>query len=96
MNSTVERGISHTHATIPPRIFSHAVFRYGFAVVSVAVALSLGLLAGQHDVPNVQFTFFLFVFALTTWYTGPGPGIVAFVLGSLAFNYFFYPAAVYF
>ena len=91
MNSTVERGISRIHAIVPPRLFGHAVFRYGFAVLSVAVALGLGFLAGQYQVPDVQFTLFLVAFALTTWYAGLQAGIVAFVLGSLAFNYFFTP-----
>ena len=94
MNSTVERGISRIHAIIPPRIFGRVVFRYGFAVLSVAVALGTGLLVGQYHVPDVQFTLFLLAFALTTWYAGPGPGIVAFVLGSLAFNYFFTPRCI--
>ena len=91
MNLNVERGIPRIHAILPPRLFGHAVFRYGFAVLSVAAALALGFLAGQYQVPDVQFTLFLFAFALTTWYAGLGPGVVAFVLGSLAFNYFFTP-----
>jgi signal transduction histidine kinase len=91
MNSTVERGISRIHAIMPPRSFGRLVFRYGFTLLSVAAALGAGFLAGQYHVPDVQFALFLFVFALITWYAGLGPGIVAFVLGSLAFNYFFTP-----
>jgi signal transduction histidine kinase len=91
MNSKVERGISRIHAIMSPRTFGHVVSRYGFALLAVAGALGAGLLAGQYHVPDVQFALFLFAFALITWYAGPGPGIVAFVLGSLAFNYFFTP-----
>jgi len=63
--------------------------RYGFAVVSVALALGLAVLLERYNFSEVEFPLFLFAIALTVWYAGPGPGILAVVLSSLCFNYFF-------
>jgi PAS domain S-box-containing protein len=63
--------------------------RYGFAVVSVALGLGLAVLLERYNFSEVEFPLFLFAIALTVWYAGPGPGILAVVLSSLSFNYFF-------
>jgi len=63
--------------------------RYGLAVVSVALALGLAILFERYNFSEVEFPLFLFAIALTVWYAGPGPGILAVVLSSLSFNYFF-------
>jgi PAS domain S-box-containing protein len=63
--------------------------RYGFAVVSVALALGLALLFERYNFSGVDFPLFLFAITLTVWYAGPGPGSLAVVLSSLSFNYFF-------
>ena len=67
----------------------HRVQRYGLAVVSVAVALGAALLLERYKVGDVAFPLFLFGIAVSAWYAGPGPGILALALSSLAFNYFF-------
>jgi PAS domain S-box-containing protein len=66
-----------------------AVQRYGLAVVSVGVAIGLGLLLIQRGIEGVQFPIFLIAIALTAWYAGVGPAGVALVVSALAFNYFF-------
>lgn len=66
-----------------------AVQRYGLAVVSVATALGTALLLGRFHFREVEFPLFLFAIALTVWYAGIGPAILAVVLSSLVFNYFF-------
>jgi PAS domain S-box-containing protein len=66
-----------------------ATKRYGLAVVSVALALGLALLLERFDFRGVEFPLFLFAIALTVWYAGPGPGILAVVLSSLCFDYYF-------
>ena len=38
---------------------------------------------------GVEYPLFLFAIALTVWYAGVGPGILAVVLSSISFNYFF-------
>ena len=65
------------------------VRRYGLAVVSVATALGLGLFVQGYTPRDVEFAFFLFAIAITVWYAGTGPAVVALVLSSLAVAYFF-------
>ena len=65
------------------------VQRYGLAVSSVALALGIALLLSSHGVQNVEFPVFLIAIALTVWYAGVGPAILALVSASLAFNYYF-------
>src|SRR6202050_5935694 len=70
--------------------FSHSpVLRYGLAATSFAIALGLALLAERHGFRDVEVPLFLFAIAVTVWYAGIGPAIVAVVLSSLAFDYFF-------
>ena len=63
--------------------------RYGFAATSCAIALGLALLAQRHDFLNMEAPLFLVAIALTVWYMGIGPAILAVVLSSLAFDFFF-------
>ncbi len=71
------------------RIAQSSVLRYGLAVASFAIALGLALLAQRYDFRNVEVPLFLFAIAVTAWYAGVGPAILAVVLSSLAFDYFF-------
>jgi PAS domain S-box-containing protein len=63
--------------------------RYGLAIASVAIALGAALLLQRLNARGVEFPVFLFAIALTVWYAGSGPGILAVVVSSLAFNWFF-------
>ena len=63
--------------------------RYGLAGLSVAIALGTALFLQRHSFRGVEFPLFLFAIALTVWYAGVGPAILAVVLSSLAFDYFF-------
>jgi PAS domain S-box-containing protein len=65
------------------------VLRYGLATTSFAIALGLALLAQGHGFRNVEVPLFLFAIVVTVWYAGTGPAILAVVLSSLAFDYFF-------
>src|ERR1700682_2391221 len=62
---------------------------YGLAVLSVAAALGLALLLDRYGTRDIEFPLFLFAIALTVWYGGLGPGVVALILSSTLFNYFF-------
>lgn len=67
---------------------SSPLFRYGFAVAAVALALLLTLLVR----PLAQATIYSLSFAaviITAWYAGLGPGLVATALAGLAVDYFF-------
>jgi PAS domain S-box-containing protein len=74
---------------IPLRRVTSVVLSYGLAGVSVAIALGLALLAQLQTVHNLEFPLFLMAIAVTVWYAGTGPGVLAVALSSLSFNYFF-------
>ena len=65
------------------------LLRYGLGVVSVAVALGLGLLTQHYGFRDVALPLFLFAVALTAWFAGPGPAALAVVLSITSFDYFF-------
>ena len=73
---------------ISSRRVTSVVLRYGLAVVSVAVALGLALLAQVYAILNLEFPLFLTAIAVTVWYAGAGPGVLAVVFSGLAFDYF--------
>ena len=66
-----------------------AVPRYGLAAVSVAFTLGIALLLQKYHFRGAEFPVFLFAIAVTVWYLGPGPGVLAVVLSTLLFNWFF-------
>jgi PAS domain S-box-containing protein len=63
--------------------------RYGLAVLSVAIALGLGVFLTSYKIERVEFPVFLLAVAVTVWYAGTGPGILALLLSAVAFDYFF-------
>jgi PAS domain S-box-containing protein len=74
---------------MPSRRVTSVILRYGLAVVSVAIALGLALLGQLQTVHNLDFPLFLMAIAITAWYAGAGPGVLAVALSSMSFNYFF-------
>ena len=65
------------------------VKRYGFAVVSVFLAVLPALLLQHYKFHDVELAFLLFAVALTAWHAGSGPAVLSIVLASLCFDYFF-------
>ena len=65
--------------------------RYGLALVSVAAALGLAQTFLRFHLPQPFTAFALSAVAITFWYGGTGPGILATVLASLVRSYFFEP-----
>src|ERR1700688_467806 len=65
------------------------VVRYGMAALSVAVALGGALLLERFHFRDVADQLFLLAIAVTVWYAGIGPAILAVVLSGLADTYFF-------
>jgi K+-sensing histidine kinase KdpD len=61
-----------------------AILRYGLSVVSVA----LGLTLQYYQFRDVELPVFDMSIALTTWYAGVGPSVLAIVLSTACFNYF--------
>ena len=64
---------------------------YSFVVLSVAVALGAALLLDHLGFREATVPFFICASAISSWYGGPGPAVLAVVLCSLAFDYFFVP-----
>ena len=74
------------------RLRRFALFGYGLAFVSVGTALALTLLLLHFDSPLPFTGFALSAIAITFWYGGTNPGIVAVILSTLARSYVFQPA----
>jgi len=67
------------------------LLRYSLAVVSVAIALGINLFLFSRKIEGVEFPIFLIAIALTVWYAGTIPAVLALILSTLAFNYYFTP-----
>jgi PAS domain S-box-containing protein len=66
-----------------------AILRYGLAVGSVTLGALAAFLLERYQFRGVEYPLFLLAIAVTVWYAGVGPGILAVALSSLSFNYFF-------
>jgi hypothetical protein len=60
-----------------------AVLRYGAAVISVALALATALIPRRHALPHPFTSFSFMAIAITFWYAGMGPGLLALLLSFL-------------
>ena len=65
------------------------VLRYGFAVVAVAVALGFSFVFQYYEFREVELPVLTVAIALTTWYAGNGPALLAVLASSALFEYFF-------
>jgi signal transduction histidine kinase len=65
------------------------ILRYGFSVVSVAIGLGLALIFQYYQFRDVGVPVLALFIALTTWYAGAGPAVLAIVLSTACFDYFF-------
>jgi signal transduction histidine kinase len=62
---------------------------YGLAVLSVSMALGLALLLQRFHFRDVEVPLFLFAIALTAWYGGSRPAVLAFLLSCASFDFYF-------
>jgi K+-sensing histidine kinase KdpD len=65
------------------------VLRYGFSVVCVAIALGLALAMKYYQLRDAELPIFCLSIAVATWGAGVGPSVLAIVLSTACFNYFF-------
>jgi len=65
--------------------------RYSLAALSVAVALGAALLLDHLGFRDATVPLFICASAISSWYGGQGAAVLAVVLCSLAFDYFFVP-----
>ena len=67
--------------------------RYGLAIVSVSAALCISLAFTHFHLPQTFGLFAASAIAVTFWYAGTAPGVLAAVLSSLIRDYLFEPNA---
>ncbi|HEY0430540.1 MAG TPA: ATP-binding protein [Pyrinomonadaceae bacterium] len=65
--------------------------RYGLALLTVAIALGIKLILLLFNMPYPSSSSFLAAIAITVWYAGNGPGVLAVLLSSVSFAYFVVP-----
>jgi signal transduction histidine kinase len=65
------------------------ILRYGFPVVSVAIALGVAFAFQHYQFRDVELPVLTVAIAFTTWYAGAGPSVLAVLLSSACFDYFF-------
>jgi K+-sensing histidine kinase KdpD len=65
------------------------VLRYGFSAVCVAIALGLALTLQYYEYREVELPVLTVAIALATWYAGVGPSVLAVLLSTACFDYFF-------
>jgi signal transduction histidine kinase len=63
--------------------------RYGFSVVSVGMALGVAFALQHYQFRDVELPVLTLAIAFTTWYAGTGPSVLAVLLSSAFFDYFF-------
>ena len=64
---------------------------YLLSIMSVAAALAVRLLLqrlGVVGASEMRMTLFLYAIAVSAWYLGAGPGVVAAILSALVYDYF--------
>jgi signal transduction histidine kinase len=63
--------------------------RYGFSVVCVAVALGAALACRRYGFPPMESPLFDLAIVVTAWYAGIWPSVLAVLLSTACFDYFF-------
>jgi two-component system, LuxR family, sensor kinase FixL len=65
------------------------ILRYGFSAACVATALALALILQSYGFRDASLPLLALAVALAAWYAGRGPSVLAVLLSTAAFNYFF-------
>lgn len=79
---------------LAPRRSGATVQRYGAAIVSVAIAAAAALLLRHYNLPHPFISFSFAAIAITFWYAGTVPGLLAVALACTTFSYLFTPVKV--
>ena len=75
----------------PVRRLWYGAAPYLLSIMSVAAALAVRLLLQRLNIigaREMRMTLFLYAIAVSAWYLGAGPGLVAAILSTLTYNYF--------
>src|SRR6266853_6577212 len=73
---------------------SAVVLRYGAAIILVAAALGTALILRHENLPHPFTSFSFAAIAITFWYAGTGPGLLALLLSYSAMSYFSIPVKI--
>jgi signal transduction histidine kinase len=65
------------------------ILSYGLSIVCVAIALGLALTFQYYQFRDVELPLLCLAVAIATWYAGVGPSVLAILLSTICFNYFF-------
>src|SRR5579864_8873338 len=79
----------------PLRSHFAVALRYVAAVVLVAVALGMASLLRHDNLPHPFISFSFAAIAITFWYAGSGPGLLALLLSDLTLNRVFVPGRTF-
>ena len=65
------------------------ILRYGFSAASVAVALGIAFTLQQFQFRDIELPVLTLAIVFATWHAGTGPSVLAVLLSSVSFDYFF-------
>ena len=82
----VRRSLARRNLELP---IGHPAIRYGFSVICVVIALGVALGLQHYGFRDVELPLFDLAIVVATWYAGAGPAVLAVLLSSVCFNYFF-------
>ena len=86
-HSGARRGLAHW--TQEFQRLQSPIPRYGLSVFSVAIAVGVAFALQYYEFSDVELPVFTVAIALATWYGGVGPSVLAVLLSSACFDYFF-------
>jgi hypothetical protein len=77
-------GMKRTLARWNPEVHTirSPILRYGFSVASVAIVLVLAYTLQYYQLRDVEVPVLALSIALTTWYAGTGPSVLAIVIST--------------
>src|ERR1700680_1724112 len=73
---------------------SAVVLRYGAAIILVAAALGTALVLRHENLPHPFTSFSFAAIAISFWFAGTGPGLLALLLSYLALSDLFVPVKI--
>src|SRR6266436_5311853 len=85
--SWMQRALARSNESL--HMIPSPILRYGLSVVCVAIALGLALTLQNYQFSRVPLPFLSLAVAIVAWYAGVGPSVLAVLLSSVGFNYFF-------
>src|SRR5208283_5031077 len=86
--SGIDANESITHRSSGP-LRQISARRYGLAILSVGVALGASLLLDHFHFRVPSALLLLFAVAISSWYAGAGPAVLAAILSTISFYWYF-------